>query len=338
MRSLQVRLKSTPSGVPMPEHFSLDHADLPALASGQVLVEVLDLSLDPYMRGQISGRHMSGRVDPGMLMNGETVVRVLESKADGVAEGLVATARAGWQSHAVLDAATLVPIGFAGLPPSLALGVLGMPGLTAFAGVNRLLDIRPGDTLVVSAAAGPVGSMVGQLAKIKGARVVGIAGGADKCAWVIGSAGFDACVDYKAAPLRDGLDAACPVKTPGLGGIDAYFDNVGGDVLQAAMERLNLGARVALCGLMEQYNADVPPPGPNPAFTIKARAHVHGLVVYDHEDLRARMLREVAPWIRGGAIAWKEDVAHGLEQAPAAFERLMRGQNFGKMVVKVAAS
>jgi hypothetical protein len=339
MKTTQVRLTRTPQGVPTPDDFHLAQADLPALQPGEVLAEVLDLSLDPYMRGQMSGRHLSGRVDPGDVCRGEAVVRVLDSRADGVAPGQLLAGFAGWQSHAVLAASALRPLGFEGLPPSLALGVLGMPGLTAFAGVERLLDVREGDVLVVSSAAGPVGSMVGQLAQIKGARAIGIAGGPDKCGWVTGTAGFAGCVDYKAEALRTGLDRLCPVSASRggqTGGVDLYFDNVGGEVLQAVMERLALGARVALCGLMEQYNADVPPPGPNPAFTIKARATVRGLVVYDHEDLRARMLRTVPALIKGGAIAWKEDVTDGLEQAPAAFARLMAGHSFGKMIVRVA--
>jgi NADPH-dependent curcumin reductase CurA len=204
-----------------------------------------------------------------------------------------------------------------------------MPGLTAYAGLLRLGEPQEGDTVLVSAASGAVGSLVGQIAKIKGCRVVGIAGAPEKCAWVTDTAGFDDVVSYRTGDLREGLDRACP------DGIDVYFDNVGGDTLQAAMERLALGARVVLCGLMAQYNTDEMPPGPNPAFIIKARATVRGLVVYDHEDLRQAMVDDVSQWLREGRIQYLEDRTNGLAHAPDAFARLMRGDNVGKAVVIV---
>ena len=214
-------------------------------------------------------------------------------------------------------------------PLSTFLGILGMPGLTAYAGLLRLGQPEPGDTVLVSAASGAVGSLVGQIAKIKGCRVVGIAGAPEKCAWVSDVAGFDDVVSYKTGDLREGLDRSCP------DGIDVYFDNVGGDTLQAVMERLALGARVVLCGLMAQYNSNEMPPGPNPAFIIKARATVRGMVVYDHEDLRAEMVDSVSGWLREGKIKYLEDRSEGLESAPAAFSRLMQGLNVGKAIVVV---
>lgn len=340
MRATQVHVKTLPAGVPEAGNFVLTDTALAAPAEGQLLVETLYLSLDPYMRGKLSGRHMSGALHPGDLMAGETVSRVLESRAAGFAPGDLVTSHSGWTSHAVLEAVKAAKVDTRGLSPSLALGVLGMPGLTAYAGITRLSDVREGDVYVVSAASGPVGSSVGQLARLRGAKTIGIAGGADKCRWVVEEAGFAACVDYKAGDLRARLDAACPVEASrgkGTGGIDLYFDNVGGDMLQAVMERLALGARVVLCGLMAQYNAQVPPPGPNPAFTIKARATVRGLVVYDHEDLRAAMVEDISGHIKAGRFAVKEDITEGLDQAPAVFERLMHGGNFGKTLIKVAA-
>ncbi len=205
-----------------------------------------------------------------------------------------------------------------------------MPGLTAYAGLLRLGEPRDGDILLVSAASGAVGSMVGQIGMLRGCRAIGIAGAPGKCAWVKDTAGFADCVTYKTGNLREQLDAACP------DGIDIYFDNVGGDTLQAAMERLRLGARVVLCGLMAQYNTNDMPPGPNPAWIIKARATVRGMVVYDHEDLRDAFVRDVSEWLREGRIHYLEDRTEGLENAPAAFSRLMRGDNVGKAIVVVS--
>lgn len=331
MQTTRISVRTLPRGLPRPDDFAIETVPLPEPAEGEVLAQTLYLSLDPYLRGKLSGRHLSGALRPGDPMAGETVSRVLESRAPGLVPGDLITAHSGWRGHAVIAGSQAVKVDTRGLSPTLALGVLGMPGLTAYAGVTRMSDIEPGDIYVVSAASGPVGSSVGQLARLRGAHVVGIAGGADKCAWVTGQARFAACIDYKAGDLRDRLAEAAP------DGIDVYFDNVGGDILQAAMEKLALRARVVLCGLMAQYNADGPLPGPNPGLIIKARATVRGLVVYDHEDLRAAMLDEIASHIRAGDFAVREDITQGLDQAPAAFERLMQGGNFGKMLVQVAS-
>ena len=214
-------------------------------------------------------------------------------------------------------------------PASLFLGILGMPGLTAYAGLLRLGEPKAGDVVVVSAATGAVGSMVAQIAKIKGCTVVGVAGSPEKCAWATDVAGMDHCINYKTDDLRAALKQACP------NGVDVYFDNVGGDMLQAVMEQLAIGARVVLCGLMSQYNTTEMPPGPNPAFIIKARATVRGMVVYDHEDLRDEFVREAAGWLREGRIKYLEDVAEGIEATPEAFSRLMQGKNHGKAIVKL---
>ncbi|MEO1575604.1 MAG: NADP-dependent oxidoreductase, partial [Pseudomonadota bacterium] len=299
--------------------------------AGQLLCESLFLTLDPYLRGKISGRHISGAIMPGDLMAGEVVSRVVESRADGFAPGDIVAAFSGWQTRPVINAGDARQVDLDGLPLSLALGVLGMPGLTAYAGLLRLGEPQPGDRVLVSAAAGPVGSTVGQIARIKGAHAIGIAGSDAKCAWLREEAGFADCINYKTEDVRDGIRRTCP------DGVNVYFDNVGGDLLQAAMEHLALGARVVLCGLMAQYNRDDMPPGPNPAFIIKARATVRGLVVYDHEDLREPFLRDVGGWIRSGELKYKEDMAEGIENAPAAFCALMRGENFGKALVRLHA-
>lgn len=325
----RVLLKRRCEGVPVADDFEITSAPIETAGGGQLQCETIYLSLDPYLRGRISGRHISGSVSPGELMPGEAISRVVASQHPDFAAGDVVAAHSGWQSHPVVngpDARKLDPN--AG-PLSAFLGILGMPGLTAYAGLLRLGEPREGDTVLVSAASGAVGSLVGQIAKIKGCRVVGIAGAAEKCAWVKNAAGFDDVISYRTGDLREGLDRTCP------DGVDVYFDNVGGDTLQAAMERLALGARVVLCGLMAQYNSDEMPPGPNPAFIIKARATVRGLVVYDHEDLRPAMVENVGAWLRQGRIQYLEDRTQGLESAPQAFSRLMRGDNVGKAIVVV---
>ena len=310
----------------MPEDFELGAAD----RFGQgVRCRSLYISLDPYLRGRLSGRHISGPIAPGEAMTSEMVMQVLESSL-GFKAGELVRGIGPWQHRLSLPPEALKRVSDQIQPASLALGVLGMPGLTAYAGVRRLLQPKAGEVLLVSAAAGPVGSTVAQLGRLTGARTVGIAGSEEKCAWFTERAGLDAVINYKREPLRDGLERECP------SGVDMYFDNVGGDVLEAAMECLAIGARVALCGLIAQYNSDTPPSGPNPGLIIKARASVHGLVVYDHEDLRSDMEAEISQAIADDRFAYREDVGEGLESAPEAFCRLMRGENFGKALVRVA--
>lgn len=325
----QILLKRRCEGVPVAGDFEVTTAETASPADGELLCDTIYLSLDPYLRGRISGRHMSGSVSPGELMPGEAISRVVESRHAEFSSGDIVAAHTGWQAHPVVSAASVRCIDPAVGPLSTFLGILGMPGLTAYAGLLRLGEPKQGDTVLVSAASGAVGSLVGQIAKIKGCRVVGIAGAPEKCSWVTDVAGFDDVVSYKTGDLREGLDRACP------DGIDVYFDNVGGDTLQAAMERLSLGARVILCGLMAQYNTDEMPPGPNPAFIIKARATVRGMVVYDHEDLRPEMVEKVSQWLREGKIQYLEDRTTGLANAPEAFSQLMQGNNVGKALVVV---
>ena len=330
MNNTRVLLKRRSEGAPRVEDFELVSTPTGVPATGELLCETLYLSLDPYLRGRISGRHVSGAINAGELMGGEAISRVIESTSDQFKRGDVIAAHSGWQSHPVVTADAARPLNPELGPLSTLLGILGMPGLTAYAGMTRLAELQVGNTVVVSAASGPVGSMVGQIARLHGCRVVGIAGTAEKCRWTIEQAGFEHCINYKTETLRDGLSRACP------DGIDIYFDNVGGDTLQACMEQLALGARVILCGLIAQYNTDEMPPGPNPAFIIKARAAVLGLVVYDHEDLRPAFERRVSRWLKQGDVKYKEDCVDGLAAAPGLFCRLMRGENFGKAIVKVA--
>lgn len=325
----QVLLKRQCEGVPTADDFELTESSVAAPDEGQLQCETLYLSLDPYLRGKISGRHLSGAIMPGELMAGEAVSRVVTSRSSDFAAGDIIAAHSGWQTQPVVDASGARKIDATIDPLSLHLGILGMPGLTAYAGLLRLGEPKAGDVVVVSAASGAVGSMVGQIAKIKGCTVVGVAGSPDKCAWVTDVAGMDACINYKEEDLREGLDRCCP------DGIDLYFDNVGGDMLQAVMERLAIGARVVLCGLMSQYNTTEMPAGPNPAFIIKARATVRGMVVYDHEDAREAFVNDAKGWLGDDRIRFLEDVTEGIENAGAAFARLMRGQNHGKAIVKM---
>lgn len=320
-----VRLKRAPQGVPVPDDFEIGEAEVPSTG---VQCRSLYISLDPYIRGRLSGRHLTGPISPGDVMTSEMVLEVTESR-HGFKAGDLVRGHGPWQDRLGLPPESLHALSSQIRPASLALGVLGMPGLTAYAGVRRLLQPQPGETLLVSAAAGPVGATVAQLGRIAGARVIGMAGSKEKCQWLRDAAGLDGVIDYKREKLRESLDRHCPK------GIDMYFDNVGGDVLNAAMERLALGARVALCGLMSQYNNDTPPVGPNPGLIIRARACVRGLVVYDHEDLRPEMEIELGEAIEEGRLAYREDIREGLQSAPEAFCRLMRGENFGKALVSV---
>ncbi|MBK8527596.1 MAG: NADP-dependent oxidoreductase [Rubrivivax sp.] len=329
MQIKQITLARTPQGTPSEHDFEFGDATLPAPAGGQALVRVLALSLDPYLRSAMAGRHLSAAIRPGEVVRGEGLVQVLASQHPRLAPGTTWVAACGWRSHALLDADAIEqarPVGPELQPATLALGVLGMPGLTAWAGFKRLADAKAGDTLVVSAASGPVGATVGQLARLAGCRVIGIAGGPEKCAWVTGQAGFDACIDYHAEDLRQALRRLAPQ------GVAVYFDNVGGDVLLAVCEQLAVGARIVLCGLMAQYNGAAPVPL-NPGLIIRARATVRGLVVYDHWADFAEMTAEIGAHIRAGQLQFREDISHGLASTPSAFARLMNGRNQGKALV-----
>ena len=315
-----------PAGLPAASDFALQPA--PPLDGPGVLADVLYISIDPYLRGRLSGRHINAPIAAGDPMSSELVLRIAED-AEGFRTGDLVRAFGPWQRSVRLPLADFVPVPTVIDPPSLVLGVLGMPGLTAYAGVTRLLRPKAVQTVLVSAASGPVGATVGQLCKAAGARVVGVVGSPQKCRWLCEEAGFDEAIDRRRQPLREALDTACP------DGIDGYFDNVGGDMLQAAMERLAPNARVVLCGLMDQYNGDDAPPGPNPGLIIRARATVSGLVVYDHDDLRPAMEADLAERVADGTLRFKEHVFEGLAEAPGAFCALMAGETFGKTVVRV---
>ena len=328
--SRRVVLKSRPVGTPKPTDFSIVEASVPSPGDGEILTRTIYLSLDPYMRGRISGvKSYAKGVDPGELMVGGTVGQVVESKHPSFKAGDFVQGYDGWQTHNVSKGAGVRTLDPKQAPISTALGVLGMPGMTAYVGLLDLGQPKEGETVVVSAASGAVGAVVGQLAKIKGCRVVGIAGGHDKCAYVEKELGFDACVDYKSGDLAAKLQAACPK------GIDVYFENVGGDVLAAVLKLINPFARIPLCGLVSQYNATEEPAGPNWRVLLTNRVMVKGFIVSDHLDRLPAFLSDVGRWVREGRIKYREDVVDGLENAPAAFIGLLQGKNFGKMLVKV---
>jgi len=328
--SRQIVLRSRPVGMPKPGDFELVESPLPSPKDGEVLCRTVYLSLDPYMRGRISGaRSYAQSVEPGQVIVGGTVGEVLESRHAGLGRGDFVLGYDGWQSHAVSKGAGLRRLDLKQAPISTALGVLGMPGMTAYVGLLDIGRPRAGETVVVSAASGAVGSAVGQIAKIKGARAVGVAGFQDKCDYVVRELGFDACVNYKKGDLLGALRDACPK------GIDVYFENVGGDVLRAVMQLLNQNARIPLCGLISEYNATDITPGPNLRPLLFNRALIQGFIVSDHMARMGEFLKDCGAWLREGRLKHREDIVVGLEKAPEAFIGLLQGKNFGKLLVRV---
>ena len=332
----RVLLRRRPVGEPTPSDFELVDAPRPAPGEGEILCRTIYLSLDPYMRGRMNdAKSYSAPVELGQPMVGGTVSEVVESRHTGFRPGDVVLGYGGWQLYHVARAgATPGPFGPLKLDPtvapiSTALGVLGMPGMTAYVGLLDLGRPQTGETVVVSAAAGAVGSVVGQLAKIKGCRAVGVAGSQAKCDYVVKELGFDACVSYRSPDLFAALKDACPR------GIDVYFDNVGGDVLKTVLRLVNPFARIPLCGLISQYNATEMPPGPNMGSVLVNRVTIRGFIVSDHVDRMLPFLADMTGWLREGRVKYREDVVEGLDQAPRAFIGLLRGENLGKMLVKV---
>jgi len=319
-----------PQGLPQPEDFAQDQAAIPQPATGQFLVRNLYLAIEPYYRNVMKGMPLYGKpLAPGDVMFGETLSQVVESRHEGYTAGELLVARGGWQDYALLDGSSVRKVPASNAPPTTALGVLGMPGLTGFVGMVYLAPPRPGQTVVVSAATGPVGSTAGQTARLMGARVVGIAGSAEKCSYAVGELGFDECLNYKSGDLSELLKQACP------NGIDMYFDNVGGDTLAAVLKNLALNAQIVLCGMIGAYNLDAPPTGPHLGPVVVARATVKGLVVFDHFARLPELQKVVGGWIRDGKFRYREDITENLVEAPAAFCRLMRGENFGKALVRI---
>ena len=324
-----VCLRQIPQGLPQLQDFETQQLPLPVVGDGQLLVQVQWLSLDPFLRAQLGGRYALPCPPLGSIVPGYGIGTVIEDRSGRFAAGNVVTGMTGWAEQAVLDANTTSLIDATLAPVSTAVGVLGIPGLTAWAGVRRILQPQAGQTILVSTAAGAVGSVVGQLCKAAGCRVVGIAGSAQKCAIVTDDFCFDACVSYRDADFAKALRAACP------DGIDGYFDNVGGAVLEAALSLLRLHARVVLCGLSDQYNRAERPAGPNLGPVIGARARLEGLVVHDHLADFAQCRSELAQMIGAGTLRYREHIHDGLATAPAGFIGLLNGDNLGKALVRL---
>lgn len=332
----QIVLASRPEGRPTPANFRLEQAPMPVPTEGEVLLKVLYLSLDPYMRGRMSAaKSYSAPVEIGQAMEGGTVAEVLESRHPGFKAGDIVLSHSGWRSHALAKGEGLRKLDPAAAPLTTALGVLGMPGFTAYSGLLTIGQPKPGETVVVAAASGPVGSAVGQIARIKGARAVGIAGGAEKCAHVREVFGFDAVVDHKAPDFAEQLAAACPQ------GIDVYFENVGGKVWDAVFPLLNPFARIPVCGLIAQYNSSGDFEGPDRLPVLMRQILTKSLTIRGFiqrefvAEQRPAFERDMAAWIASGAVKYKEDIVEGLASAPEAFIGLLEGANFGKLVVKL---
>ena len=334
-KNRQILLASRPSGEPSQENFKLAETEIPKPGPGQMLLRTIYLSLDPYMRGRMNaGPSYAPRVEIGEVMVGQAVCEAMASNLPSFHAGDIVLAAPGWQEYSLANGEGVRKIDRSLGPISYALGVLGMPGLTAYAGLLNIGKPQPGETIVVAAASGAVGSVVGQLGKILGCRVVGIAGGQQKCSFVKEELGFDSCLDHRQPDLGDNLKAACPK------GIDIYFENVGGPVLDAVLPLFNNFARIPVCGLIAHYNDAELPPGPNGvpllmrAILVK-RLTFRGFIVFDYASQFPVFLTEMTAWLHEGRIKYREDVVEGLENAPRELFRLLKGENFGKKIIRV---
>ena len=324
-------LVSRPQGWVTPEDFRLESSAMPVPKDGEVLVKNLWLSLDPYMRGRISeAKSYVPPVAIGAVMVGQTVGEVIESKAPGLKAGDHVLTSLGWQTHGVARGAEVTKVDGSKVPLSYFLGVLGMPGLTAYFGLYEIGHPRAGNTLVVSAASGAVGSVVGQLAKASGCRVVGIAGGKAKCDYVVKDLGFDACVDYKAGKLSEDLAAACP------NGVDVYFENVGGEIMEAVMAKMNFASRMVVCGLISDYNRTEPYAINSMRAVLVNRIRMQGMIVFDWINRYPEGIKALSGLVASGKIKYRESVVQGIENAPQGLVDLLQGKNFGKQLVKIA--
>ena len=330
----QFRLTARPVGLPKPTDWTYTEEPVRALADGEVLVKVLDISLDPAMRGWMNeGKSYVPPVALGEVMRALGVGQVVASKYAGLPEGTFVSGLLGVQEYAVTLASELVQIDPQLAPLPVYLNTLGMPGMTAYFGLLEVGHAKRHDTVVVSGAAGAVGALVGQIAHIKGCQVIGIAGGPEKCAYLTDELGFDGAIDYKKANVNRALHELCP------GGIDVYFDNVGGDILDAALANLARGARIVICGAISQYNVTGPVRGPaNYLSLLVNRASMTGFVVFDYAARYGEAAREMAAWLASGELKSREDVVKGLSNFPEALLRLFSGANAGKLVLAVAES
>ncbi|MCS6765389.1 MAG: NADP-dependent oxidoreductase [Candidatus Protistobacter heckmanni] len=329
----RIVLASRPAGAVTPDNFRLETQSVPEVGEGQVLVRNHFLSLDPYMRGRMNDSRSYAQPQPlNEVMIGGTVGEVVASKNSKYQPGDKVVAMFGWQEYGLSDDSGMQKVDTTHLPLSAYLGSVGMPGVTAWYGLNKICAPKAGETVAVSAASGAVGSVVGQLAKLKGCRVVGFAGGKDKCDYVVKELGFDACIDYKAA--KDPKELYMMLKDATPDGIDGYFENVGGQILDAVMLRMNSFGRIALCGFIAGYDGQ-PMPMANPARMLVSRMKVEGFIVSEHMEVWPEALKELGMAVAMGKIKFRESVAEGLASAPEAFMGLLKGKNFGKQLVKL---
>ncbi|WP_127104097.1 NADP-dependent oxidoreductase [Pararhodobacter zhoushanensis] len=333
----QLVLAERPKGEPTAQTLRLTEAPIPQPGKGQMLLRTRYLSLDPYMRGRMSDApSYAAPVEVGGVMVGGTVAEVVSSDIDGFATGDLVLSGNGWQDYALSDGTGVTNLGKTPEHPSWALGIMGMPGFTAWAGLTQIGTPKAGETLVVAAATGPVGATVGQIGKLMGLQVIGIAGGPEKCAYAVEELGFDACLDHKSDDLAAQLKQACPA------GIDIYFENVGGKVLDAVIPLLNAFARVPICGLVSQYNATSLPDGPDRmnwlmGNVLRKKLRVQGFIIFDNfGHLYPEFAKAMTGWIKDGKVKYREEIIDGLENAPEAFIGLLRGENFGKRVIRVS--
>lgn len=330
-------LAERPKGEPDDSTLRMEDVAIPEAGAGEMLLRTQWLSLDPYMRGRMNdAESYAPPVGIGEVMTAQTVSEVVASNIDGYAAGDIVLGWSGWQDYAVSDGEAVQNLGKTPDHPSWTLGVLGMPGFTAWAGLTQIGEPKAGETLVVAAATGPVGATVGQIAKLKGCRVVAVAGGAEKCAYAKDTLGFDECLDHKAEGFAEAMKAATP------DGIDIYFENAGGKVLDAVIPQLNAGARVPVCGIVSQYNATALPEGPDRlnwlmGNILRKKLTVRGFIIWHtFGHLYDEFIAEVGPLVEDGTIHYREDMVDGLENAPQGFVEMLRGDSFGKRVVRVA--
>lgn len=334
-QNTRIVLASRPEGRVKPDNFRIEQEPIPTPGDGEVLLKILFLSLDPYMRGRMDdAKSYAAPVAVNTVMEGGTVAEVVESRHPDYAAGDIVLSHSGWQSYALSNGNGLRKLDLKAAPLPTALGVLGMPGFTAYTGLLTIGQPKPGETVVVAAASGPVGSAVGQIAKIKGARAIGIAGGPEKCAFIKNELGFDAAIDHRAPDFPEQLKQACP------DGIDVYFENVGGAVWDGVFPLLNTFARVPVCGLIAQYNSLNPSDKdrlPRLMRDILTKSlSIRGFINREFIDQRPAFARDMSQWLQSGEVKYREDIVDGLANAPEAFMGLLEGRNFGKLVIRVA--
>ncbi len=332
----RITLAARPEGVPKKSDFQLIETQIPTPGNSELLLQSIYLSLDPYMRGRMNDTKSYAKpVAIGDVMEGGVVAKVVASNNAGFTEGDIVFGYLGWQEYALSDGKGLRKLDPSQAPVSTALGILGMPGMTAYTGLANIGKPKSGEVLVVAAASGAVGSAVGQIAKIKGCRVVGVAGGREKCAFVTDELGFDACIDHRDPQFAEKLEHACP------DGVDVYWENVGGQVFEAVLPLFNPFARMPVCGLIAHYNATSLPDGPNKTpllmrSVLTNRLHIQGFIVWDYAAQQNEFETAMSGWIGNGKVKYREDFVDGLENAPEAFIGLLEGKNFGKLVIKVS--